>query len=239
LPEAQRPRGAELQIAFGIPLSVRLGDLARRERTLLTLVVLAIYVAAMSRWCRQRDLIVAMVEYGRFRQELESMVGWLINHLHLRIQGSESDSFRDLLSRVTHEFHVACEHADFNRVPALMPECSTELLFNWQPRSSSMRSAADGEFAADGLKVQWFPISKKTPAARFMTFFSDTAAGITTKVIYRTDLFLASTIERFGDTLRLFAEEFTQRPHARVASISIDSARSADETIVSKGIHTR
>lgn len=226
LAQVEHPTVAVRHFPFGKTLSARLRDVARRERTLLPLVVLAVYVAVLSRWCNQRDLVLTFVSHGRYgRPELENMIGFLVNFLLFRIEVTKEDSFLDLLERVNLEFYSADQHQDFNRVPDFVPDCPAphELSFDWAPVNWSGRSVHQQEEAGGEVKVQPFPIQtfryRVNESYKFAAVPSDTASGIVITLVYRIDLFAPSTIERFGRNLRLFAEEFTHQPLASVESI--------------------
>lgn len=225
LAEVDHPTVAVRHFAFGKMLSTGLRDMARSEQTLLPLVVLAVYVAVLSRWCNQRDLVLTFVSHGRHgRPELENMIGFLVNLLLFRIEVTKDDSFLDLLKRVSQEFHSACQHQDFNRVPDFVPECPVpfELSFDWAPANWTGRSIQQEE-AVSQFTVQPFPIQtfryRVNESYKLAAVPSETASGIVITVMYRVDLFAPSTIERFGRNLRVFAEQFTQRPLASVESV--------------------
>lgn len=215
LPEMERPIGAILHIPFGDILSRRLRELAQRERTTLSLVVLTVYVAVLSRWCHLQDLLIKLVLNGRDRPALESMIGYLANVVYLRMQISDEDSFYDLLQRAVLEFYAAYEHQD---IGVDWFSNATELTFNWRPASRAER-LADAQRGTEQVEIQPFPFRSAQPAA-FMPLFAETDVGIGVTVLYRPDLFSASTVARFGHDLCLFAEEFTRHPLGRVKAVS-------------------
>jgi Condensation domain len=220
-PETQDPIGVTmLHFSFGKILTTKLRDVARRERTLLSMVFLTIYVAVMSRWCNQDDLIMQFVSHGRHgHSELENMIGFIANHLHFRVEITKGDTFVDLLKRASGEFYSAYQHQDFDRVPDLIPECATDLYFNW--RSTKLKPPPvrhQGE-AARSLRIQPFPLKAPASSNLFTPLFSDTPAGVGVMLVYRHDLVARSTIERFYHDLRFVAEEFARYPLASIASV--------------------
>jgi len=121
-----------LYFSISASLRVRISEVARRERTLPSLVLLTAYAVAMSYWYRRRDLLVAFVSHGRHgHPELENMIGHLASPLYLRLEIAEGDTYRDLLSRLIGEFRRAESHKDFGRVADLFPELCGELSFHW------------------------------------------------------------------------------------------------------------
>lgn len=225
LAEAEHP-GAMLHFPFDKTLSARLHEVARRERTLLPILVLTLFVAVVSRWSNQRDFVLTFVSHGRHgRPELENMIGLLANFLHFRIEVSEDDSCLDLLKRVNLEFYSAYQHQDFDRVPDFIPDCGTELYFNWIPNDWTRRPAHQNGGSDGHIKIQPFPMQPflnwVDMSLKFAVASYDTPAGIVMGLWYRSDLFARSTIERLGRSLVAFAEELTQRPLSSVVSVSL------------------
>lgn len=215
--EGQKPRGTAVHFPMGHGLSARLRELAQRKRTLLPLIVLTLYAPAIVKLCDENDLLIKFVSHGRYqRPELESMIGFLANSLHLRIILSKEDSFLSLLERIQTEFFAAYNHQDFDQAPCLVPECATEVFFNWLPApAKGKRNDLELAAKAEMLRKQPFPVRSIRPI-RFLPMFADSPAGIGVTVNYRSDLFSAITLERFGQNLRAIAEAFATNPDSSV-----------------------
>jgi len=205
---------ARHDIHFGDALSTKLRGVARDERILLCLVVLTVYVAAICRWCRQRDLVVLLTDNGRDHPYLAGMVGFLAYPKFLRIEIGEGERWHDLLAKVKAEYHAACDHNDFGRVRTLTPLSESELYFNWMP-ASGIRLSSDKPWAGAGISVQEFPF-KPAWHATFTPFFSDGDAGIIGEMMYRKDLFPLTTMEHLAQRMLTFAEELVAHPWSRV-----------------------
>lgn len=222
--KATHATGATLHFPFGKALTTGLGELARRERIQLPVVVLAAYAALVSRWFDRRDFVLGFFSHGRHgREELEAMIGLLVNYLHLRIEVTPQESFADLLRRVSLEVRAAQEHQDFNRVPDLIPECKTELSFNWLSTRRTASNIAYQREANFSIKTRQFALKTAWPIHKLLPLFADTPAGICMTIMYRSDLFAPSTIHRFARNLGSFLEELARAPRAPIASVAINS----------------
>jgi hypothetical protein len=204
-----------LHVPFGKKLSVALQDLAGREQLRLPVVVLSAYVCAMSLWCQQRDLLVAFVSHGRHRPELAGMIGNLASLLYFRIEITDGQSFRDLLEQAQGEFDRAFAHYDFDRVPDLVPDCATDVGFNWV--ANTFDSIPHVAHPADVIRLRTFPF-RMSWSLGMIFFCSDTPAGIAATMLYRSDLFAAGTLERFGRRMRTVARQMAEQPETNVAS---------------------
>lgn len=229
--EREPPVAEIVSFSLGEAVTARLRILARRERSLLSLLVLALYSAALARWLSQRDLLLAFVSNARDRPELQGVVGFLADYLHLRIEVDEEECFIDLLSRLTREFRSAYEHQDYGRVPDLIPQCLPELGFNWIPKAET-RESFGPKSAADALEVRPFPLQLAFPLPRprkMSTLFRDTDAAVMGAVAYRPDLLAADAVEQFVHSLRCFARQVSQRPHVPLASIDSVGALGSEQ----------
>lgn len=219
LSATEHPVFTRLHFPFGKSLSTNLNEIAQREHTRLPFVVLTAYIIVMSRWCDQRDLVLAFMSHGRRgHPDLMNMIGIFAHHLFLRIEIADNDSCLDVLKKVDLEFDSAQKHQDFGRVPELIPDF-TELRFNWLPAREYVDHQSDN---AQLLKVRSFPLKVMEQTSKnIFQLFSDSASGINATVIYRADLFAKATILRFGKNLRLVSEQLAQNPQTLISSIAL------------------
>lgn len=230
LKHLHRPNVSMLGMSLGKTLTRWLRAAARREQSPLSSVVLTIIVAVMSRWCNQDDFIFSFASHGRNRPELANMVGYLANHLHIRISMSKEDKLNDLLMRINTELHAAQKHADYGRVPTLYLKGSPPPVFTWIPAQWSPSESAQklilNTVKVNGeLEIQPFPIRLPLVETDCELLFatSDTADGVILTLVYRSDLFTLRTIECLCQDIRLLAEEFSKNPLSTVASLRLAS----------------
>ena len=216
------PMDSTVHMPFGKQLSGALREVARREGTLLPLVVFAVYVVVMSHWLNQSELIILFVSHGRHqRPEFENMIGLLTTNLFVRIDCHKNDTLLDLLKRVDLEFHRTLEHHDFDRVPDFIPECATDLTFNWRSSSWTRRTRTTPEKHASDLRTQPFMARAPYWSSKFWALFYDAPGGICVTVRYRPDLLPTSTIEWFGRSLQAVAQSVCQHPLSSIGSLPL------------------
>ena len=219
VPRAMLPMGAVATVPFTAAVSTLLREMARRERTLVPLLVLTIYAAVMARWCRRPDLLMTMVVDGRHQPQLQGMVGDFAYHLHLRLEVADGVSFHDLLRQVTAEYGEACRHEDFGWVPSFVPECrdsfvNVDWYFNWvTSQAAGPASAAHGQ--PGDVRRSKLPLQFKGPM-RFLPYFVDDGEHILAVLRYGPGLFAPGEIERLGRNLTRFAAALVDHPHRPV-----------------------
>ena len=228
LPSAIECVGATAHIPFGSVLTTMLRESARRERTLLSVLVLAAYSVALSLWCRQKELLIAFAFHGRFRPDLQNVVGFVANHLLLRIRVDENDTPRDLIARVKAEIASAFRHHDYDRVPDLVPGCRSDAIFNWQT-THSIHKALDHHAIAEcaatrhpesQADLQISPLPVRSPSnAKFSPVIFDTPDGLHLAIAYRADELASTTIDWFANTLFAAARAIAEQPTATLGSL--------------------
>jgi hypothetical protein len=192
---------------FGKPLTDKLRELATGNRMMMPIVVLAVYLAAMSRWYGEKDLPIWFVSHGRYLPVLRNMLGFLAHELYLRIGISCDDSFLDLLRRVNMEFRSANEHRDFGWIPHVLEAPTTDLYFNWGPWF-------EGE-VHDGSGIKMLPLSLRRKW-RGLGFFDETPAGIVMYAHFAPECIAPQVVKRFGEEIVSFAHELAENPLAHM-----------------------
>ena len=97
---------------LSMQLRRRLETIAREGDATLFMALLASYATLLRRYSGQDDIVIGTPFAGRHRSELESMIGYFINPLALRVDVSGDPSFRELLGRAREATLGAFAHAD-------------------------------------------------------------------------------------------------------------------------------
>jgi hypothetical protein len=227
--EEGAPIGARLSFSFGEKLSAELRAAARRERTLLALIMLTVYAVVLSRWCAQDDFVLVFISHGRYgRPGLDDMIGFAAHDLYLRVQIATDDTLGGLLKRLQMELSRAYEHLDFDRAAAFVSECNREPLFNWQ-NTHGIRKFIDKEWTLnETITLRPFALRDLWPA-KFSPAFYDTGSDIALTVYYRSDLFSPVTLDGFTEDLEQVAAHLARQSTTAIASLSLKSGtRSPD-----------
>jgi hypothetical protein len=214
-------------IPFGDELTAALRGAARRERALLSVLVLSAYAVVLSAWCTTQDLLVAFPFHGRHRPALRNVVGFVTNTLLLRIHVEREQTFGELLAQVKREIASALEHRDFDRVPDFLPEYEAKGVgINWQT-THSRHGPLDHDVALEGvdqsyttnqLRVLAFPT--RSPAyVRFVPLIFDTPSALHMTIAFDPKILAPLTIEKFGRSLLIVCKEICQHPMPCIESL--------------------
>ena len=225
-----RPRGREwraLARREGLDLSPTcaraLRSFARERGATLYMVLLAGYVAALSRWCDTTDVTVGTLVSGRDRAELDGLVGLFVNTLALRVDAGGDPDFDELLRRVKRVGLSAQDHQEipFERVvDALQPERRLDrnplfqVLFNFIDFQGYQRDLGGG------LRME-YELAQAGTVFDLTLYATVAGDDLRIELEYEASLWCAATIRRLLGHLELLLFRAPREPHTPVADLRL------------------
>ena len=217
---------AGARVPFTLPADVTRGlkTLSRREGATLFMTLLAAFQALLSRLCGQEDVVVGAPTAGRTRPEVEGLIGFFVNMLVLRGDLRGAPPFTKHLAQVRERALAAYAHQDvpFEKlVEELAParDLSRHPLFQV---SLVLQNTPPADWRLPGLTV-----TRVESAASGRTKF-DLTVSLTERggelagfFEYATDLFDATTIERFARHFRVLLEAILATPEISIARLPL------------------
>ncbi|MGA8116117.1 MAG: amino acid adenylation domain-containing protein [Actinocatenispora sp.] len=207
-PSTQTYRGATRTVRIPAELVDRLTARAEERGATRFMVLLAGYALMLSRYARTADVAVGSPISGRYRPEVEPLIGYFTNNLVLRTDLSGDPTVAEVLDQVRATCLDAFGHAD---VPfeKLVEHLHPERDLAHSPLFSAMFITT--ELPAPSLRlgaVTATPVPPSGTSAKYdLTFTAFPAAKGTSaqQVIaeYNTDLFDADTVDRMLEHYRL------------------------------------
>lgn len=191
---------------FPLPptLAASLQALARQHDTTRFTVLLAAFVALLSRWSAQRDLCVGVPVDSRGHVDAEQLVGYFLNPVVLRAELGSGMTFTALLRQVHQRLIEAYDHRDLpfdQLVAALCPGRD----LSRQPLFQVAFAAGEGHGpppSLGDLTVRDVEIADDTTAKFDLTMFAGEGPdGVSCSFEYATSLFGSETIERLAGHL--------------------------------------
>jgi amino acid adenylation domain-containing protein len=104
--------GRACNISLGSELSNRLLRLAARQGVTPFMLLLSVFHVALAKFSGQNDLVIGTPTAGRRTPKLERIIGFFVNTLPLRIDGTDDLTFVDLVGRVKNICLDARDHED-------------------------------------------------------------------------------------------------------------------------------
>jgi Condensation domain/TubC N-terminal docking domain len=186
-----------------------------RRRTTLVMAAFTAYAAQTLQWCGASDAVLRFQTDGRFSPRLEHTIGYLAFALHLRVELHGSDTFFDLLERVSQEYCSAYEHADFAYLDARMPqsELASSPGFNWV----SVAGPKPPRHVEEALVIR--PFEFENPAVRHIRvdrepvlLLYESTDEIVGGLHFPLSRFSPSAMEGFGRAFLFLMQRMLQQP---------------------------
>ena len=222
-PPVQSYCGDTVNVTLPPSLNKALRALSSKERVTLFTTLLAAWRSFLHRYTGQTDIIIGSAVAGRTRESLESMFGFFVNMLAIRVDLSGNPNFVELL-RQEHESTLAAyenQEIPFESVVAgLLPsrDPSRSPLFQVAFAGQNRRNAPI-QFA--GLSVKAEELSNKTAKFDLTLIAVDAEDEISLSLEYNTDLFDQSTIQRWIQSFQFLLEGIVTDPRQKIASLPL------------------
>ncbi|HKP82176.1 MAG TPA: amino acid adenylation domain-containing protein [Pyrinomonadaceae bacterium] len=225
-PAIQSFNGARYSFVLSRDLSARLMELSRREDTTPFMTLLAAFYVLLYRYTGETDIVVGTAVANRNRRELESLIGFFVNTLALRVDLSGNPTFRELLARVREVSLGAFAHQDLPfemlveelspvRDPSRNPLFQVVFALQNTPEAASLQ-----------LDLGITAVDVKTARAQFDLTLDVTEVDgqFYVSLVYNTDLFDASTIHLTGERFKVLLAGVVQGAGRRISTLPVLTA---------------
>jgi amino acid adenylation domain-containing protein len=216
---------------------------ARRNDSTLFVALLATFATLLQRYSGQDDVVIGTPFAGRNRTELESMVGYFINPLALRIDLSGDPTFGELLGRARETTLEAFAHADVpyeSVVRATNPERDLSQTPVFQAMIVLHNPAWQTErpkFEPDGFRCTEITHEKGWSKFDVLLGMSERTTGLNTTWEYSTELFKPATVQRMMEHFRTLAESAANGSDRPLSKLSMLSEGERAQVLVSWNAH--
>jgi non-ribosomal peptide synthetase component F len=187
---------------------------SRAEGKTLFMTLFATLLVLFYRYSGQTDICVGTVVMNRNRQELESMLGFLINTLALRMSLTGKPTFRELLERVK---IVVLEALEYQELPfeMLVKELNPERSLARHPLFQISFNLDDGispELELLGTEVERLEFHTGTTKFDLSLTIVDRTPEMKLRIEYNNGLFSPQMIDRMAGQFRNLLEGMIANP---------------------------
>ncbi|MBN5270180.1 amino acid adenylation domain-containing protein [Serratia ureilytica] len=199
-PTVQSFSGAEVPIAIDAELTQALRQFSRQHGGTLFMTVLAAWSLVLARMAGQQELVIGTPEANRSRLETESLVGFFVSTLALRIDLRDDPDLPMLLERIRHTVLAAQENRDlpFEQVVELV---NPPRHLGYTPLFQVMLAWQDGSvrnIPLPGLQAESAELGYRIAKYDLTLDLADNGEGISGTLNFATALFDRATAERYG-----------------------------------------
>jgi amino acid adenylation domain-containing protein len=222
-----RHEGGEFQagvvhVQVDAVLVAELRRLARESETTLFVTLLAAYAALLGRFGNAGDVVIGTAVSNRYPVETESLIGFFVNTLALRLRWQPAATFRDLQASAHRAAVGSYAHPDvpFDQiVDALQLErspCHSPLF----QTLFVLQNVPPQELALPGLAATAVELERPTAGATFDLTLSlkDAGPALRGALEFNATLFDVSTVERLALDFTTLLASVVENPDAPVTA---------------------
>jgi len=197
-PPMQRFQGAACPIHINVELTKQLQALSNHTGATLFMTLLSSLAILLARYSGQSDIVIGSPIANRTHSQTESLIGFFINTLVLRLDLSGNPSVETVLQQAR---RVALEAYNHQEIPfeQLVEELNPERNLSHAPLFQVILELQDepiSNLQLSGLTVTQLELEKVNAKFDLSLILEKTAQGLVGEFKYNTDLFKVSTIER-------------------------------------------
>ncbi|MFN7415108.1 MAG: non-ribosomal peptide synthase/polyketide synthase [Dolichospermum sp.] len=222
-PAIQTFRGGTEQLQLDSQLTQQLKKLSQKSGSTLFMTLLAGFVVLLSRYSRQKDLVVGSPIANRNRQEIEPLIGFFVNTLALRFDLSPEPSFEALLAQVRKVTQNAYEHQDLP-FEMLVEELQVERNLDRNPLTQvvfALQNAPTAPWDFPGVRVEDMASALDSVRVDLEVYLWDVPEGLGGFCSYNRDLFDGTTIARMMQNFVTLLGAIVDNPQQSVALLPL------------------
>ncbi|NJK48665.1 amino acid adenylation domain-containing protein [Candidatus Gracilibacteria bacterium] len=225
-PPVQSFRGSTQQFQLDPQLTEQLKSLSQQSGATLFMTLLAAFAILLSRYSNQNDLVIGSPIANRNRSELESLIGFFVNTLMLRIDLKNNPTFGELLEQVRQTALDAYAHQDLpfeKLVEELQPDRDLErnplvqVVF-------ALQNAPTSSLSLPNLSINLLEFDYRSVRFDLEFHLWDVPEGLSGYFVYNTDLFNKTTIARLARHFQTLLQAVVANPEQHVCSLPLLSA---------------
>jgi len=237
-PMAQTFRGASQVLKINAETTKGLKQLGRHYETTLYVTLLAAFQALLHRYNGQEDILIGSPTAGRSSAEFAGVVGYFVNPIVIRANFSSPSTFAQFLVRLRQTVLEAFAHQEYpfpllverlepardaSRSPLfdVMFVLQKTSLFEEQGLARFALGEENSRIKLGELKLEPVPLEQRVAQFDLTLFIAESDEGLIASLLYNTELFEASTIQRLLGHFQTVLEAVVANPDQPLARLPL------------------
>ncbi|MGV5049108.1 non-ribosomal peptide synthase/polyketide synthase [Rhodococcus pyridinivorans] len=221
--------GGRVEFTVASALHGRIDELARQHGATPFMVMHAALVVLLSRLSGTDDIVVGTPVAGRGEAALDDLIGMFVNTLVLRTKVSATESFGELLGKVSDVDLAAFSHSDvpFERLVEVLNPVRSQAHHPLFQVMLAFQNMGHTSFELPGLSISRLDMDSETSKFDLSLTLSETFAeddgnvGISAAFTFARDLFDDETVREFAERFIRILEAAVADPKRPVGEIDL------------------
>ena len=235
-PRSMSYRGARKRFSMGPALTQSARDCSRRENISMFTLFIAALDTLLYRYTGSEDVLLGLPLANRDREELQSVIGFLVQVQVLRTRLSRDMTFRDLAARVGKDVSesYAQRSPPFDHIASAVQSESHEshsplvqIIVNWRERDQQ-----SSFIAMEGLAVESLVAETGTLKFDLSFILTEGQDDVWLEMEYNTDLFNADRIHRMVEHYRTLLASAAADPGRKLNELTLLPQAEREKIIV-------
>ncbi|WP_342026024.1 amino acid adenylation domain-containing protein [Cytobacillus pseudoceanisediminis] len=222
-PPVQNNKGARHNFIVSREKVQLLKELGRTQGATLFMTLLATFQVLLLHYSGKKDIIVGTPVANRNRQEIESMIGFFVNTLAIRVDLSKGPTFNELLQQVKEVALEAFEHQDlpFEKLVEIVQPKRSQSYHPLFQVFFDMDNVPDISIELPDLNIASLDFDRSTSKFDLSLYAKEKEDGLYLTFEYSTNLFEAKTIERMGRHFQNLINSIIKSPNQEIGTFSL------------------
>jgi amino acid adenylation domain-containing protein len=225
-PATQSHAGSSVPLVLSPEVTAGLRALSQEHGVTLFMTLLSAWGVLLSRLSGQQDVVIGTPVANRQRREVEGLIGFFVNTLAMRLRFDDQPTLAALLAQVKDTTLAAFAHQELpfeQVVEAVQPQRS----MSYSPlvqTALALNNTADYGDALSLPDLTLLPVEQPLTTAQYelSLHLSDTGEDLSGFLVYASDLFDRSTVERW-------AGHYVQLLESMVANAAVADGAKVDQ----------
>ncbi|MBT0964209.1 condensation domain-containing protein, partial [Denitromonas iodatirespirans] len=217
--------------------AVKVRQFAKAHKATVFMALMAAWSAVLARIGNNESVVVGTPVAGRNRQELESLIGFFANTLALRFANPGDATIERFIADIKERTLSAYRHQGlpFEQVVEIVnPPRSLSHSPIFQVMFALDNTPDEGELELPGLKLSEYQLSSVTSQVDMSLLLNDTGKAISGSLVFNSDLFDKSSVERIANYLGTLLDALVAAPaDAHMAHLPLLPAPERHQVLVS------
>ena len=233
-PAQRSGRGAVHRFQLSGAVMEGLRVLARQEATSLFSLMLGAFLVWLHRHTGQSDIIVGTPVANRERPEVQSLIGFFLNMLPVRMRLEGDPGFRKLLRRVREQVHGALEHGElpFEQIVEVAARGRMETQTPLYQAMFVLLEQALPKWKLDQAEARALSVHTGTSKSNLVLSVCAEGAVWECELEYATDLFTAAGVDRMAARLVELLQAIVANPDEAIGRLNLLPAAERHQVLV-------